>query len=65
MDLEESFVDLKMGFNDLGINFIDLETDSVGLGMDFVDGKHLGYFLDWCFGQVGEQRWTICYLDGP
>ena len=62
MDLGANFVDLKMGSGDLGM---DSEMGFVGLEMDFVDGRHLGYFHDWYFGQMGEWRWTIRYLADP
>jgi len=51
-----------MYFEDLEM---DSEMDFVGLEMDFVDGKHLGYFHDWYFGQVEGQRRMICYLVDP
>ncbi|KAF3667783.1 hypothetical protein FXO38_08434 [Capsicum annuum] len=62
VDLGMNFVDLQMGFGDLGM---DSEMGFAGLEMDFMDGKHLGYFHDWYFGKVEGQRWTICYLADP
>ncbi|PHT95974.1 hypothetical protein T459_03856 [Capsicum annuum] len=44
VDLGMNFVDLQMGFGDLGM---DSEMGFAGLEMDFMDGKHLGYFHDW------------------
>ena len=35
------------------------EDGFVELGKDFVDGKHLGYCLDWCF------EWVECEFDEP
>jgi len=64
--LEVNFVDLRMNFLDLKICFGDLGIDSergfVGLETDLVDGRRLGYFRDWYFGQVVGQRRMICYL---
>jgi len=59
VDLGMNFLDLKMCSGDLGM---DSEIGFVGLEMDFVDGRHLGYFHDWCFGQMEEQRRMIYYL---
>ncbi|PHT83802.1 hypothetical protein T459_12245 [Capsicum annuum] len=33
-----------------------LGADFVGLGMDFVDGKHLGYLLDWCLDKLRSKN---------
>ena len=49
MDLGMHLVDLKICFKDLGM---DSKVGSVGLRTDFMDGRHLGYFRDWCFGQM-------------
>ncbi|PHU09012.1 hypothetical protein BC332_20872 [Capsicum chinense] len=56
MDSEADFVGLEMGFRNLEMNFVDLETYFMGLGIDFMDGNHLGYFLNLC---CGNMNWRI------